>query len=582
MGTSQLRNFVIPVAFLVIGLLVVFWPTLTSRMTMMQTDPGDTRFNNYILEHSYRWLRGDELHKNFWNPPFFWPKRNVAAYSDIHLGTAPLYWSIRLIGIKPDTSFQLWMILVFALNYFTMFILLQRGIGLTILGATGGAYVFAFAATRVAQLGHQAMLPQFFSVLAILFFLKSFGVFPDPGSRKRMATALCFGCIVAQAYTGFYLSWFLLFGLTVFLLFSVAYQESRAKFLKFLSTDPWFLLCCIACSFLLMGWMVYHYFLASLETGSFPWAEVSRMIPRISSWAYMGTSQLFYGWLYKYTSIPSLPMLDEHAMGLGLVTSVVGGYGLWTHKENRWIRILICSILCIGFLALMYPFGFSPWILIWKYFPGAVGIRAVSRVSLLLLVPFSIAVGLGLSSIKRPSIAILLLALICAEQARTTPYFNKLTSRAQVREIAEQIGQDCSAFYYVKVEVPGEQAEPIWKCQIDAMWAQMRVSKPTLNGYSGKFPPDWHLWHNIVTTREEFRNLGGNIQAWADSYGLDNNEQCLATRVTESAIQSKPSATTVLPLPESTLPVYLKSLRHNSEAHRRRGDTELPARSSPQ
>ncbi|MGO9121996.1 MAG: hypothetical protein ACLQPD_30835 [Desulfomonilaceae bacterium] len=541
------RNSIIPLVFLAVGLLVAFWPTITSQMALMQTDPGDTRFNNYILEHGYRWVMGDALHKSFWDPPFFWPERNVAAYSDISLGTAPLYWSFRLIGIMPDTSFQLWMILVVALNYVGMFVLLRWGMRLSILASTGGAYVFAFGAPRVAQLGHQALLPHFFSVLAILCLIKYLERSSDFKSGRRATTALCFGCIVFQVYAGFYLGWFLAFGLTVFVLFSIAHQQSRKKLFEFLTTDRWFIVGCLISSLMAISWMGYHYFFASVETGGRPWVEVSRMIPRVSSWFYMGDGQLLYGWLYKYTNIPSLPMANEHAMGVGLLTLALCCYGLWAHWRNHWIRILVYSTVCIGLLALMYPFEFSPWKFVWKFFPGASAIRAVSRICLLLLIPLAIGVGLGLNRIRRLSIALLLLVLICVEQAYTTHYYDKLISRAQVNEIAKQIGDNCSAFYYVKGVEPGQEAEPVWKCQIDAMWAQMQVSKPTLNGYSGKSPPAWRLWQNIVTTREELSNIKRNVESWARVHELKTNEVCLTILGAESVLPSKTHSMTTSP-----------------------------------
>ena len=75
--------------FLFAGMLTVFHPTIFSGFALVQTDPGDTRFNNYILEHGFLWISGDPLHTRFCDPPMFYPAKNTAAFSDILLGGRP-------------------------------------------------------------------------------------------------------------------------------------------------------------------------------------------------------------------------------------------------------------------------------------------------------------------------------------------------------------------------------------------------------------------------------------------------------------------------------------------------------------
>src|SRR5207245_509015 len=41
---------------LALGLWTAFHPTLASGFARLQSDPGDTLLNHYILEHSWRWL----------------------------------------------------------------------------------------------------------------------------------------------------------------------------------------------------------------------------------------------------------------------------------------------------------------------------------------------------------------------------------------------------------------------------------------------------------------------------------------------------------------------------------------------
>jgi hypothetical protein len=156
------------------GLMMAHHPMILSGLRRVQTDPIDTRLINYLLEHSYRWAIREPLHRSFWDPPFFYPTRNVAAYSDLLLSVAPLYWMTRGVGLPPDTAFQLWELILSALNFFAGYWLLRSGFSLGRAVCAAGAYVFAFAAHRVNELDHAQLLPHFFTVAVVLALLRVF------------------------------------------------------------------------------------------------------------------------------------------------------------------------------------------------------------------------------------------------------------------------------------------------------------------------------------------------------------------------------------------------------------------------
>src|ERR1700678_2044596 len=78
-----------------LGVLMVHCPMILSGFWRIQTDLGDTRLINYLLEHGYRWATQRPGHLEFWNPPFFYPEKNAAAYSDVLLTVGPPYWFCR-------------------------------------------------------------------------------------------------------------------------------------------------------------------------------------------------------------------------------------------------------------------------------------------------------------------------------------------------------------------------------------------------------------------------------------------------------------------------------------------------------
>ena len=60
-------------------LLFMHYPMLLSGMNRTQSDIGDSRLNNYFLEHSYRWITQHPQDSNFWSPQFFYPQLNTMA-----------------------------------------------------------------------------------------------------------------------------------------------------------------------------------------------------------------------------------------------------------------------------------------------------------------------------------------------------------------------------------------------------------------------------------------------------------------------------------------------------------------------
>src|SRR5262249_25513985 len=150
-----LSQFALALGFGVLGIVMAHHPMILSGFRRIQTDLGDSRLIHYLLEHGYRWVQREPLHREFWNPPFFYPVANVAAYSDVLLSVGPVYWPWRVLGAPPGSSFGLWMVSVSALNYAAGLLLFRRGLGFGMLAAASAAFLVAFGAPRMNQLHHQ-------------------------------------------------------------------------------------------------------------------------------------------------------------------------------------------------------------------------------------------------------------------------------------------------------------------------------------------------------------------------------------------------------------------------------------------
>ena len=90
-----------------------FFGYLMKAVDGFQSTPGDlidARFNSVILEHLYRWLslglNGQWI--DIWSPGFFYPYKDVLAFSDNHFGSGLSYILLRYLGFSREVSFSAW------------------------------------------------------------------------------------------------------------------------------------------------------------------------------------------------------------------------------------------------------------------------------------------------------------------------------------------------------------------------------------------------------------------------------------------------------------------------------------------
>ena len=129
--------------------------------------------------------------------------------------------------------------------------------------------------------------------------------------------------------------------------------------------------------------------------------------------------------------------------------------------------------------------------------PGGVGIRAVGRVVLIVLIPAALGLATLLQRLEssglRLASGLILLACII-EQGTATPSYDAAESRAGIEALAQRVDLRSEAFYYR----PCDHGDWV-RYQIDAMWASLESGIPTVNGYSGYHPPGWEGFFFVDT-----------------------------------------------------------------------------------
>jgi hypothetical protein len=356
MATVQHRAMAAALVAIVgaLGLLMAHHPMLLSGLGRIQVELGDTRFNNYVLEHSYRWSIAATNHGDFWSPPFFYPARNVAAYSDLLISVAPVYGLFRALGVAADTSYQLWVIAISALNYLVACHFLARRLGLGALPASAGAFLFAFGAPRINQLGHPQLLPQFFSLVTIdalcgLFASDASG--PAPRWKRGLLWLAAVLGVVAQVYAGFYLGWFLILGLGIATLLALVSGRTRRRLLVVLRRDVLLIGVAAGAGGLMLWPLIAHYLAAAREVGPRYSLTVRQFLPDWKAFFWLGPDSWLWGWRAGPEAPPLHEREDEKRLGIGLLTTLACALGLYAKRHHPTVGLLMGTglilVLCV-------------------------------------------------------------------------------------------------------------------------------------------------------------------------------------------------------------------------------------------
>ena len=380
-----------------VGICLVTLRMMHFDLTTIPGDIGDARLNNYFLEHGYKWITGQV--SSFWNAPFFYPVTQVMSFSDNHLGTLPIYSFFRFLHFDRETSYQLWFLAVFTLNYFCCAWVLRK-MSINALGAAAGAYVFAFSLPVIAQIEHSQLLQRFMIPLAFYFAWQYL--------EKRDAKTLALACfaVVIQFYCTIYMGIFLTLGLISLLVAFNLIQDNRPTLREMVGGDYRTIALrtvIIILSIISLLPLIIPYYRTSLEYGMRYWAEIATMLPRINSYFYPIQDTFLWNCLRGMGR--TLPMPWEHQIFIGAIPILAFALMPVFYARNRtdplvkkgMIAFITTALLILLTLYVYEDFSLYKFAL---FLPGLKAIRAVTRIMLMLLFPFAVVLGIFFHSIS--------------------------------------------------------------------------------------------------------------------------------------------------------------------------------------
>jgi len=395
------------------GLTMLHGRTLRSGFTRLPGDLGDTRFLLLVLEHGFRYLRGDALAQHFWSPAWeFFPSRNALAYSENLVGDLPLYVPLRLWGLDPTRAFGAWIVLCSLLNFWAT-VLLGRSLGLSRLGSGAAATLFAFGMPRSQQLNHVQLFPQFWTPLCFFALVASWRAWrANRWLAARLWVAGSLACIAGQVAAGVYLGDFLMLGLLALASLGAVRIATdgvaRADVRHFVerTATAWLVGGALAATLLFPIGAAYGR--AHRELGGRDWREVGLMLPRVVSYLAPNPGSTFYGWLNPLGA--GLPLSWEHTMFAGFAPLIALAWlatAWWRRKlpVADWVVAATVGVWCLACLTTLYLGSYhgdpvSLWRLV-RVLPGLDALRGVSRITMLELLPAGLAVGIAVTALMR-------------------------------------------------------------------------------------------------------------------------------------------------------------------------------------
>ena len=518
------REILLAGAFLVLGEVSLYLRMLGSGLRETAGDYVNHLLANFVLEHSYLWLIGRPDHASFWDVPVYWPAQNVLAYAETMIGSAVLYWPWRLLGVAPDTAYQIWLLALPLLGFAAAWLLFRDGFGFPALPAAAGSFLCAFGKTLGAQVNNPQLHTLFYTYFGLYCLCR---IFREPGKRQTLWVAGLFASLVGQLHACFYLGWLFLFFAGIAALAMLLIPDLRPRLLQALRANllPALVVAPLAALALLP--LVSHSLAVVRDLGWSNETGVKPMLPHLRSWLYMGRRSPAYFWLSRTDLFAGLPAEPEERLGVGFVTWICAAIGVWTARRNPWMRLLAILACALVVLSTEFPGGFSLWHGVREVVPGARALRYVGRIGVLLMLPAGIGLASFLASRERRLATWALLGLCLVEQPYFEYTFPKDRTRAVVGRFAAAVDPRCPSFH-IAVRQTRAAGTPHWVSQVEIAMAQLQVGIPTVNGGYTRFQPPGYgdLYRNVIRSPQDAGRLRRDLAAWRTLHGLRPEDVC--------------------------------------------------------
>jgi hypothetical protein len=520
------------------GVVVFFRASFRSGFDQIIGNSGDARLIAVLHEH---WLKVARGESSWRSPNFFYPHRGTLGYSDTFVLDAPLYIPLRAAGFDMYAAMQWTYILLNGIGFAGTFILCKKKVHLGFWVSVGFAAIFAWSNSLYIKAGH----PQLYSVYwAPWLIIASLAAVRAIHRRNRILLGFGTGLFMALlTYSTFYIGWFSLLAAGVSAIFvgSVRTLTIGAK-ATLLETRSFALPIVGAVAGLAVGLIPFAatYLPVLDEQGGRSYDSAMLYALRPGDLINVGRSNWLWGPALGEIFSDS-PRLTDVERSLALTPMLLGAMMVATImlvvRRRRMKSLggdaalgLVLATWALMLLPVKFGFG-SLWAIPWHTVPGAVAIRAIGRLQIVTLFVGCLSLALAAKVLRSPRaqvpqaagiglrrlVPLALMSLLLGEQLNRDR--NSIVDRSEELQLFAAVPSpppSCVAFFIV-----GEATlqAPFFQSNIDAMIIAQRLDIPTINGYSGQFPPGWWLDPSSA-------DYIATVRAWVAARGIDVSTLC--------------------------------------------------------
>jgi len=527
--------------FLASSLFFVFHKQFQTGFTFVIGSRFDGLIESSILQHWYNFFVG----KSVWNNVgYFYPYTDTLGYNDGYFIYGVIFSLFRMAGGDIFLSSELVNLILKIIGFLSFFFLAHRTLKLSFFISVTGATMFTLSNALTMQMHHAQLLSIAFAPLMTIFICNYFHAIIQKQIKKAIVNgSLAALLLSAWLITTYYMAWFYILFFVLFAIcllpsfifnFSILKNSLRAINLTTIFV-PLIILAIGLIPFLDV------YLPKAKETGGQDLYSVAYYVPKLGNLLDPGKDNFLFGELSgKIFSefFPSVQRVGElnvgfpwFCMGLLLLTFVVILFKRSIGLEDHLIKALVFTIILSFILMVKYD-DFFLWEYVWRYMPGAKGMRVTSRYALFLIFPVCLLSVLFLSGkiIKLPKEFVFCLgAMLILEQANFASSAN--LNRESQQDFVKSIPippENCKLFYVVgqrenEFDINSQNGDlSLYPHNVDAMLISEVYALRTINGFSTFNPKTWDFNQAPLNTyRARVKNYLFNHGLMTDICELD-------------------------------------------------------------
>ncbi|MFZ4798608.1 MAG: hypothetical protein ACOYMA_14010 [Bacteroidia bacterium] len=343
-----------------------------SNLAYMPGDLGDSRFINFVLEHGYQFIIGNE--PSFYNATFFYPAKNTLALSDNMVGTLPIYALFRSFNFDRETAYQFWWLSMFVVNYIVAFYCFFK-ITKNSYAAILGAYLFAFSMIMFGQCSYTQLNIRFM-LPVIIMAAYNLAISSNPKHYYKLVLAVGFQFVLGVYYA--FLSVYLL--VIFFVCFAII--NKNIDFIKMLFTSKKQSAKTILFALLVIGLLAFYmqnYIEVSKQVGLHRFSEITHLVPSFTSYFLANDASIWaFTSIYGKNLLADRWWLNEFFMGafsiILLLSNII--YSIKNKSKYRFLLLaIVIAIICSSLIANKYSV-----LSLFYYIPGFGSLSVLVRV----------------------------------------------------------------------------------------------------------------------------------------------------------------------------------------------------------